>query len=252
MLDLEQRLRRLAADGERLATAPGPQAAVRRGRRRRRHLAAGVALLTTVVVLAVVLGPAALRGPAAPPAAPAPQPGLSPTELPGQPPTYRVIQSAKGRVQILGTWRGQRWRYILRADPSNHFSGSSEWFEFDSGAGGGGKPGSPTLTLRQCCDKHSRMLGWFVVTEQAAIIRVSFERSGRPFGPFDFRPLSLQPALALGYVAYEQQPDMKIRNVELIDRSGKAICHQRFRAVTDKQHGTLEMPVRDEPGSCWN
>ena len=252
MLDLEQRLRRLAADGERLATAPGAQAAVRRGRCRRRRLAAGAALLTTVVVLAVVVGPAALRGPAPPPVATAPRPGLSPAELPGQPPTYRVVQSAKGRVQIRGTWRGHGWRYILRADPSNSFAGFSDWFEFDSGAGGGGKPGSSTLTLRQCCDTRFRMLGWFVVTERAAIIRVSFERSGRPFGPFDFRPHSLRPALALGYIAYEQQPDMKIRNVELIDRSGRAICHQRFRAVTDKQHGTFEMPVRDEPGTCWS
>jgi hypothetical protein len=251
MLDVEQRLRRLAADGERLATAPGPQAAIRRGRRRRRRLAAGAALLTTVV-LVVVLSPAALRGPDPPAVAPALRPGLSPAQLPGQLPTYRVVQSTKGRVQIRGSWRGQSWRYILRADPSNPFAGFSDWFEFDSGAGGGGKPGSSTLMLRQCCDTRFRMLGWFVVTEQAALIRVSFERSGRPFGPFDFRPHSLRPALALGYVAYEQQPDMKIRNVELIGRSGRAICHQRFRAVTDKQRGTFEMPVRDEPGTCWN
>jgi hypothetical protein len=250
MLDLEQRLQRLAADGERLATAPGPQAAIRRGRRRR--LTAGAALLSTVVVLAVVVGPAALRGPAPPPAAPPPRPGLSPTQLPGQPPTYRVDQSARGRVQIRGTWRGQGWRYTLRADPSNPFAGFSDWFEFDSGAGGGGKPGSSTLLLRQCCDRRFRMLGWFVVTEQAAIIRVSFERSGRPFGPFDFRPHSLRPALALGYIAYEQQPDMKIRNVELIDHSGKVICHQRFHTVTFTQHRSLEMPVRDEPGTCWS
>jgi hypothetical protein len=116
MPDLDERLRLLADDGARLASAPGPEDAARRGRRRRRRLIGGCAAIVAVAMLAVGLGLRPLLGatpdhtvaPSPPPATPlpatTPQPALRVTS----------VAHPAGRLEVRGTLEGSTWRVVLR------------------------------------------------------------------------------------------------------------------------------------------
>jgi hypothetical protein len=71
MSDLQERLQELAEAAARQGRTPGPQAALRRGRRRRLRLAAGTAALLALVLLAGLLGSVRLASQPAPLAPPA-------------------------------------------------------------------------------------------------------------------------------------------------------------------------------------
>jgi hypothetical protein len=86
MSDLHERLQELAEAAARQGRTPGPQAALRRGRRRRLRLAAGTAAMLALVLLASLLGSERLvsqPAPLAPPATTRPPAPTTPSgELP--------------------------------------------------------------------------------------------------------------------------------------------------------------------------
>jgi hypothetical protein len=84
MSDLRERLQELAEAAARQGRTPGPQAALRAGRRRRMRLAGGTAALLVLVLIATVLGSDRLTGrpaPLAPPATTRPSATSSPTTV---------------------------------------------------------------------------------------------------------------------------------------------------------------------------
>lgn len=232
-LDLDTRLRRLAAEGADLASVPGAERAVRRGRRRRRNLA-GAAVLLLVAVLA---GGAGLRTllqqpTVAPVANPRLEPGLPPSVLPGEQPRFRIARSTAEKVRVEGTWRGHRWHYDYYRD--------RDWLELDNGAGGGGNGGGGKLHVNgtTCCEHPVRkprtpdpVLQVLTATDHAAVVRITFQLNGRPLGPVDFRPVPAGPRMPVGFVALERYPDgdaMVFREIVLLDRDGNRICQERF------------------------
>jgi hypothetical protein len=89
MSDLRERLQELAEAAARHGRTPGPQAALRRGRRRRLRLAGGTAVLLALVLLAGLLGSERLASrpaPLAPPTTTSPPATMSSTTAPSREP----------------------------------------------------------------------------------------------------------------------------------------------------------------------
>jgi hypothetical protein len=181
MNDLRERLQELAEGAARQGRTPGPQAALRRGRRRRLRLAGGTATLLALVLLAATVGADRLSGvhqlaPLAPPSTAerpvkAPQPGrppdLSDVQLPAGSPPGRVGKQmvwdvtreldrcrrgdTKGPKVLVawGTAHGQTW--LIAAKPPQAGQRWLCWADglFDAGgAGGFGKEGGPRFPLK--------------------------------------------------------------------------------------------------------
>ena len=185
MSDLRERLQELAEAAARQGRTPGPQAAIRRGRRRRLRLAGGTAAVLVLVLVAVAVGSDQLAGrqaPLAPPATAAP-PSTAPTPptappdsispdpgevlLPhGSPPgavgqgMVRDVASALTRCQggnpdgpkVLVAWgTAHRQTWLIVAKPPQPTENWLCWAEglFDAdGAGGVGNKGGPSSPLQ--------------------------------------------------------------------------------------------------------
>jgi hypothetical protein len=184
MTDLRERLQELAEGAARQGRTPGPQAALRQGRRRRLRLAGGTAALLVLVLLTVAAGadrlagrqallaPPATSGPpastastSAPDVSIAPDPGevLKPV---GSPPgkvgagMVRDVASELTRCQggdpdepkVLVGWgraHGQTW--LIVAKPSRPGENWLCWGVglFDAGGAGGlGNEGGPRIPLK--------------------------------------------------------------------------------------------------------
>jgi hypothetical protein len=116
MPDLNARLRLLAEDGARLASAPGAQNAARRGRQRRRRLIGGGVAIVAVAMVAAGLGLRPLLGATSDDTVtPAPVPA---TPLPAvtRQPALRVTSVAHpdGRLEVRGTLEGSTWHLVVR------------------------------------------------------------------------------------------------------------------------------------------
>jgi hypothetical protein len=232
-LDLDMRMRRLAAEGADLASIPGAERAIRRGRRRRRNLAGAAALL----LVAVLAGGAGLRTllhqpTVAPVANPRLEPGLPPSVLPGEQPRFTIVRSTAKKVRVVGTWRGHRWHY--------DYSPDRDWLELDNGAGGGGSVDGVKLRVNgtTCCEypvgkprPPDPVLEVLTVTDHAAVVRITFQLNGRLLGPVDFRPVPAGPRMPVGFVVLERYPNdgaMVFREIVLLDRDGQRMCQERY------------------------
>jgi hypothetical protein len=235
MLELEDRLRRLAGEHERAARVPSASAAVRRGRRRRRRLAGAATTLTVLSLLAGLAGvrelvqPAAPAGPAAPvtTAACEGRPCNRPTPLP------RGYEPVKGTVVAEGEQPGYRWRLVIRRGKLP--DGQHELvalFERDDYS-----PPVDLVTLEPVklslvfpTKRFPNLHG--IVTDRAALVRLRVARDGTPLAPVEVRPTdggTIFPDNAW-FVAFLPK-GTELYQVDLLDRHGDPICSERIRKV---------------------
>jgi hypothetical protein len=236
MLELEDRLRRLADEHARAARVPSASAAVRRGRRRRRRLAAGA---TTLTVLSLLAGLAGVRGLVEPAAPAAGQAGpVTTAACEGPPcnlahPPARGFEPVKGTVVAEGEQPGYRWRLVIRRGKLP--DGQHELvalFERDDYS-----PPVDLVTLEPvklsflAPDKRDpAMVG--IVTDRAALVRLRITRDGAPVTPVEVHPTdggTIFPDNAW-FVAFLPK-GTELYRVDLLDRRGDPICSERIRKV---------------------
>jgi hypothetical protein len=253
MNDLQERLRRFADEGARQARSPGVEAALRRGRHRRRRQL-GAAALALAALLAGGLG---IRGQRTPlpvhPVAPGPTVtgagptvtgvGRAPVSLP------REFEPIPGRVIAHGDQPGYRWRLVARR--TRLLQGQREVtmvFQHDDYGPGAdlGTLEPVTLSLLTPSTRDPDPVVAGVVTRRAARVRLWLRRDGAQFPPVD------APVIDGGrdfpesfFVAFVPKGSL-LRDVVLLDRAGRQICHQRFT----ERSGEDQYPVPDA-GACF-
>jgi hypothetical protein len=236
MLELEDRLRRLADEHARAARVPSASAAVRRGRRRRRRLAAGATTLTVLSLLAGLAGVRELREPALPAARPA---APVTTACPGRAcnqtePTVDQggLEPVKGTVVAEGEQPEYRWRLVIRRHKLP--DGQHELVALLQREGY--QPGDlvtlePVRLSFLAPDKRDpAMVG--IVTDRAALVRLRITRDGAPVTPVEVHPTdggTIFPDNAW-FVAFLPK-GTELYRVDLLDRRGDPICSERIRKV---------------------
>jgi hypothetical protein len=248
MLELEDRLRRLAGEHERAARVPPVAATVRRGRRRRRRLAGTAAALAVMSLVAGLAGVRELRTPA-PGGLPATAPTAGPTLTMGPPTTEACrgssctraqpgprphgYEQVEGTVVAEGAQPGYRWRLVIRRGELP--DGQHELvalFERDDLS-----PPVDLVTLEPVklsfvvpTRRFPNMHG--IVTDRAALVRLRVARDGTPVAPVEVRPTdggTIFPHNAW-FVAF--LPDgTELYQIDLLDRRGDPICSERVRKV---------------------
>jgi len=263
MLELEDRLRRLAGEHERAARVPAAAATVRRGRRRRRRLAGAATALAVLSLVAGLAGVRELRTPAAR-ELPATAPTDGPTRTMGTPTTEacqgpscrraqpgqlpRGFEPVDGKVVAQGTQPGYRWRLVIRRGKLP--DGQHELvalFERDDLS-----PPVDLVTLEPVklsfvvpTRRFPNMHG--IVTDRAALVRLRVARDGTPVAPVEVRPTdggTIFPDNAW-FVAFLPE-GTELYQIELLDRRGDPICSERVRKVK-LAGGSETMPS----GSCF-
>lgn len=169
MNDLRERLEELAESAARHGRTPGPQAALRRGRRRRLRLAGATAVLVVVVVVAGVVGADRLTSRPAPlgPAGPTPWiPSVTPLQVKVHTGPYRgpypagklrnvtsvfqVCRGATGKpevrawARVLGRW----WLLAAQPAPPGKALCLADALVQGNGNGGVGLTGGPWEPLK--------------------------------------------------------------------------------------------------------
>jgi hypothetical protein len=270
MLELEDRLRRLAGEHERAARVPSASAAVRRGRRRRRRLAGAATTLTVLSLLAGLVGvrelrePAAVAPPAVGPAAPTtitvPPPAGSTTpgttilcsgpacRSTGSTVVQHGFEPVEGKVVAEGEQPGFRWRLVIRR--AKLPDGQHELvalFERDDYS-----PPVDLVTLEPVklsivvpTKAFPNMHG--IVTDRAALVRLQITRGGAPAPPIEVHPTdggAVFPHNAW-FVAFLPEGTQLYR-IDLLDGRGQPICSERVGKVK-LPGGSETMPS----GSCF-
>jgi hypothetical protein len=263
MLELEDRLRRLAGEHERAARVPPASATVRRGRRRRRRLAGAATALAVLSLVAGLAGVRELRAPAAR-ELPATAPTAGPTRTMGPPttaacqgrscnraqpgPLPRGFEPVEGTVVAEGTQPGYGWRLVIRRGKLP--DGQHELvalFERDDLS-----PPVDLVTLEPVklsfvvpTMDFPNMHG--IVTDRAALVRLRVARDGTPVAPLEVRPTdggTIFPHNAW-FVAF--LPDgTELYQIDVLDGRGDPICSERVRKVK-LPGGSETMPG----GSCF-
>jgi hypothetical protein len=235
MLELEDRLRRLAGEHERAARVPSASAAVRRGRRRRRRLAGAATTLTVLSLLAGLAGvrelvqPAAAAGPAAPVTTAACE---GPPCLREHPPA-RGFEPVKGTVVAEGEQPGYRWRLVIRRGklPGGQYELVALFERNDYSPPVDLVTGEPVrLSLVFPTKRFPNMHG--IVTDRTALVRLRVARDGAPLAPVEVRPTdggAIFPHNAW-FVAFLPNGS-ELYGIELLDRHGQLICSERIRQV---------------------
>jgi hypothetical protein len=252
MLDLEERLRRLATEHERAARVPAASAAIRRGHRRRRRLA-GVATVTVLSLLACLVGVRELRQPAAlePPAGPAAPATTAACKRPPcnrAKPMTRGYEPVKGTVVGKGEQPGFRWRLVIHRGklPDGQYQ-LVALFERDDHS-----PPVDLVTLEPVSLSMSLPTRRFpimhgIVTDRTDLVRLRITRGGAPLAPVEVRPTdggAIFPHNSW-FVAFLPKGS-ELNQIELLDRRGQAICSERLR--------TVKLPGGSETipgGSCF-
>jgi hypothetical protein len=259
MLELEDRLRRLASEHERAARVPAAAATVRRGRRRRRRLAGTATALAVLSLVAGLAGVRELRTPAA-----RERPATAPTQTMGTPTTAACQGSScnraqpgplphgyepvEGTVVAEGTQPGYRWRLVVRRGKLP--DGQHELvalFERDDLS-----PPVDLVTLEPVklsfvvpTKRFPNMHG--IVSDRAALVRLRVARDGTPVAPVEVRPTdggTIFPHNAW-FVAFLPE-GAELYQIDLLDRRGDPICSERVRKVK-LPGGSETMPS----GSCF-
>jgi hypothetical protein len=252
MLELEDRLRRLADEHARAARVPAASAAVRRGRRRRRRLTGAATTLTVLLLLAGLVGVRELREPAAPPTGPAAP--VTTAACPGRAcirPRPTVDQGGfepvKGTVVAQGKQPGYRWRLVIR----RHKLPGGQYELVMLLQREGYQPGDLVtlepvrLSMTVPTKRDPAMTG--IVTDRTALVRLLVARNGAAASPIEVRPTDgggVFPHNAW-FVAFLPE-DTELYGIELLDRQGGTICAERIRQVP-LPGGAETMP----DGSCF-
>jgi hypothetical protein len=263
MLELEDRLRRLAGEHERAARVPPASATVRRGRRRRRRLAGAATALAVLSLVAGLAGVRELRAPAAR-ELPATAPTAGPTRTMGPPttaacqgrscnraqpgPLPRGFEPVEGTVVAEGTQPGYRWRLVIRRHklPDGQYE-LAAFFERDDYS-----PPVDLVTLepvrlslvfptKRFPNMHA------IVTDRAALVRLQIPRGGAPAPPIEVHPTdggAVFPHNAW-FVAFLPEGTQLYR-IDLLDGRGQPICSERVGKVK-LPGGSETMPS----GSCF-
>jgi hypothetical protein len=261
MLELEERLRRLAGEHERAARVPAASATVRRGRRRRRRL---VEAATALIVLSLVAGLAGVRELRTPASRelPATAPTAGPERTMGAPtttacqgssctraqpgPLPRGFEPVEGTVVAQGTQPGYRWHLVIRRGKLP--DGQHELvalFERDDLS-----PPVDLVTLEPVklsfvvpTKDFPNMHG--IVSDRTALVRLRVARDGTPVAPIEVRPTdggTIFPHNAW-FVAFLPK-GTELYEIELLDRHGGTICAERINQVKVSD-GTETMPDGD-------
>ena len=233
MVELEDRLRRLADDQARQARAPGAGAAILRGRRRRRRQAAAVA----VTLVGLVGALAGMRDPwdgaTTEPAAPAPTNScVGPRCDRRQVAPPRAFEPVEGKVVARGERPGFRWRLVVRRDRlSGGQHGVVALYQHDDNS-----PNADVGTLEPVelsflgpgvRDGALSMAG--IVTDRAARVRLQLLRGGAPVPPVEVRSLGSGGVFPHNRLFVAFLPGGSVlRRIELLDRRGGLICVQRL------------------------
>jgi hypothetical protein len=248
MLELEDRLRRLAGEHERAARVPPASATVRRGRRRRRRLAGAATALIVLSLVAGLAGVQELRTPAAR-ELPATAPTAGPERTMGAPTTAacqgssckraqpgqlpRGYEPVEGTVVAEGTQPGYRWRLVIRRGKLP--DGQHELvalFERDDFA-----PPVDLVTLEPVklsfvvpTRRFPAMHG--IVTDRTALVRLRVARDGTPVAPVEVRPTDGGTIFPHNdwFVAFLPK-GTELYRIELLDRQGRPICSEQVRKV---------------------
>jgi hypothetical protein len=238
MTDLEERLRRFAAEGARQARPPGVAAAVRRGRLRRRRLV-GAAALTLAALLGAGLGMQDLLRPSSiQPVAPVPSPTVPPTRCVrgvcvgiGDPlPSLPAFEPVPGRVIAHGTQPGYRWRLVVRRKklPDNQREVASIFQHDDVYSPGADLVTLEPLTLSLLTPDTQYQVVSGIVTDRAALVRLWLEHDGTVLPPVEVRVIDGGRGFPENFfVAFVPQGSV-LRDVVLVDRGGQPICHQQL------------------------
>lgn len=256
MLELEDRLHRLAGEHERAARVPAASATVRRGRRRRRRLAGAATTLSVLALLAGLAGVRELREPAAatPPAA-----GPAATSIttvcegracsrPGPTVVKRGFEPVEGTVVATGEQPGHRWRLVIRREklPDGQHQ-LVALYQRDDGAQTADLVTLEPVKLsfavptKRFPDMHG------IVTDRAALVRLRPVRDGALLAPIEVHPTdggAVFPDNAW-FVAFLPKGS-ELYQIELLDRQGQPICSQQVRKVK-LPGGSETMPS----GSCF-
>jgi hypothetical protein len=236
MVELEDRLRRLADDHARRARPPGAAAAVRRGRRRRRRqaTAATVALAALAGVLVGVrgLGEEVAVEPAAPTATTrCAGPGCDrrPVTLP------RGFEPVEGRVVAEGERPGYRWRLVVRREP---LPGGRHrlvaLYQHDDRSPPADLVTLEPVLLAYLLPSSDRpeldMAG--IVTDRTALVRLELQRDGLQAPPIEVRPLDSAGLFPHNRLFVAVLPEGTVlHRIVLLDRRGRPICEQRLATL---------------------
>lgn len=253
--DLDQRLRMLAEEGARLASAPGIEAALRRGRQRRRHLVAGCAAVLLVAMVGGGLGLRSWLDPAtdriaAPPATTIPedtQRGLK---------VRKVSRPAADTITIEGTMNGVAWRYTLDKEQSQGKPVWADSIHFQNGEGGkavglflsfprsftqdslnaeglefilgpardGRVPVYLQVSNASRVDHQQDRLLTAKVTKQAAVLRVTLQRGREKLPPVDVRPIPGGAGIPWNLAVFKLPAGTAATKLALLDSRGRRIA----------------------------
>jgi hypothetical protein len=268
MNDLQERLRRFADEGARQARPPGAEAALRRGRRRQRRQL-GAAALALAALLAGGLGIRGQRGPlpvhplapgptvtsAGPPVTGAGPPvtrvgppvtgtGRAPVSLP------REFEPIPGQVIAHGDRPGYRWRLVARRTrlPQDQWEVTLVFQRDDYGPPNADlvalEPVTLSLLTPSIRDQDPVAAG--VVTRRAARVRLWLHRGGTQLPPVDVPVIDGGRDFPEDFFLVFVPKGGLLRNLVLLDRAGRQVCHQRF---VDRS-GEDQLPVTDA-GACF-
>jgi hypothetical protein len=253
--DLDQRLRMLAEEGARLASAPGIEAALRRGRQRRRHLVAACAAVLSVAMVGGGFGLRSWLDPAtdriaAPPATTIPEDTQRGLEV------RKVSRPAADTITIEGTMDGVAWRYTLDREQSRGQQVWADSIHFQNG--GGGKAVGLFLSFPRSftqdtlnADGLEFILGpvrdrrvpvylqvenastvdqqWdrlltAKVTKQAAVLRVTLQRGSEGLPPVDVRPIPGGAGIPWNLAVFKLPAGTAAKELALLDSRGRLIA----------------------------
>ncbi len=220
-----------------------------RGRRRRQRLTCGAALLVVALLGgAIAARPLLQPAPTVPVTPVTPLPG---PRLPTVPVRVEVTQRAQGRIAMDGTWRGQHWRYSARRKWSERDKAwtLSDWFEFDSGACGGGTTFEPVVLSFSYGGSGGPTLITGKVSQGTAVVRTSFQRGTTRYAPVDVQVIDGGPGMPDGFFLVDQPKGLLLREIVLLDRQSRKICSDQFRVRRVGGH-LSSVPVYGVAGSC--
>jgi len=253
--DLDARLQMLAEEGARLASAPGSEAALRRGRQRRRHLVAGCAAVLLVAMVGGGLGlrpllDSAADRVAAPPATTSPQDSQQGLEV------RKVTRPRVDAITLDGTLDGSGWRYTLHREQSQGKPVWADSLRFQNGEGGravgpffsfprsftqdslnaeglefilgpvqhGRVPVYLQVSNASRVDRQQDRLLTALVTKQAAVLRVTLQRGREKLPLVDVRPIPGGAGIPWNLAVFKLPAGTGATELALLDSRGKVIA----------------------------
>lgn len=254
--DLDQRLRMLAEEGARLASAPGIETALSRGRQRRRHLLAACAAVLSVAMVGGGFGlrswldPATDRIAATPPAATIPEDTQRGLEV------RKVSRPAADTITIEGTMNGVAWRYTLDREQSQGQQVWADSIHFQNGEGGkevglflsfprgytqdslnaeglefllgpvqhGRVPVYLQVENASSVDQQWDRLRIAKVTKQAAVLRVTLQRGSEGLPPVEVQPIPGGAAIPWNLAVFKLPAGAAATKLALLDSQGRRIA----------------------------